>query len=885
MDIAAMIMYVLLGIFGLFVVISALIGLGRGLKKTVASTAVIVTSALIAYLITALAFKPNPNKVGFIAQMIFDLMKGSEFGELLAIQGVRDAMSFYIYMITAPFIFVLLFVLIRLILGITMRIVLKYIPIMNNIPKVAKKLGGVGVGLVNGAVLFLILFMPLLGTVDVVSAAINDIGALAQTPAPEQTVESKVEVLAAEVGTSEPQITDYLDAVTSKGIGKVALGCGGRLMYDSVSSTRYYGERVVLRNEIDVVIDMASGLTSMGSGGDSMVGAIDAVVSGVDRSPIVAGFASDVMSEMATSWLEGEKFMGIEKISLGEMIDPMFDTVLQILASEDRDHVADDLKSISGFLHAASDIGLLGGSNGGNVLDSFGEAGTITHLLESIEGNDRMLPLIDELNTTCIKLFADNLGFFNTREDLYESLITELAGYVNQYNGGMLNKGEATEAISATITKHGIDLSKEEMNTLVEALLREYDQVHTDMTDRIKDFFRLYSAVAGSTLVENSDDTLVADGVALNTYYTYNYKSSQAYLLAKAGVSIGDAATITSAENIKTVLITLDDLMNVIVKYGDVADRHAETEQIDAIMVAMIQAFQNMEDDSFNASKMMAEMGHVLDKMNYSAVFGDITDSFLTAIMQSEKVADSIGLNIVEMTDFANKLNAGRTENTGYEQISSTVANTFDVLENMDDEAVKKDKVQELMKDLTPETAKIMQDIATPSLMQSYGVKEENAQKSSNTVSTLFGNMSNYTTLHPQGDMSDEEYKEAISHEAEAVDKILTLAIKVNERTDKKKEIFNAEETTGSLNMSAYDMVDLLATSMVAEDTINDMVIGTETTPGGFDPVGASKGLLANDKAQLAEALESYGEDNKDVEGIEEKLANIGAFFGVQYGE
>lgn len=888
MDIAALIMYVLLGVFGLFVLISALIGLGRGLKKTVGSTVVIVLSAIVAYIVTVLVFKPTPSESGIITEKLLELMQDSDFASVLEMEGIRDALNYYVYMLTAPFIFVLLFVVARFVLGIIMRIIVRFIPIMNNIPKVAKRLGGLGVGLVNGAALFLILFMPLLGTVDVIGAAIDDLGALQENVETAKGEEAKTENLSAEIQPEtygEPEITDYLDAVTDSGVGKVLLDCGGRLMYDTLSSTTYYGEKVVLRNEIDVVIDMATDLTSIDGDGSSMMVAIDAVVGGVDRSPIVANFAADVMSEMATSWLEGEDFMGIERVSMGSWIDPMFDTVLGILATEDREHVRDDLKSVADFMHVADEYGFLGSEDmDSESFQAFGEAGTLTHLLETIEGNDRMLPLIDELNVACIRIIADELGFLESHEEVYEDLVKELAGYVNQYNGGMINKGEATDMIAYELRDHGVRLSDEEMNALIGALLSEYSEVYSDMPERIKDFFRLYNAAAGSALIENSDGTLTANGVVLTTYNAYSYKNSQAYILASSGISIGDAATLTSGKDMKTVLITTDQILASVVKYGDIDDRHAESEHIDAVMVAMMEAFDNLGDAKLHASHVMSQMGHVLDKMHETSVFHGTTESFLTALMQSHKVADSIGLDIIEMTDFANTIHSGMGNGTGYEQISVTVSHSFDVLENINDGEVKKEKIQELMKDLTPETAKVMQEITTPSLMQNYGVTKENAEKSSNAVSSLFGNMADYTTNHPQGNMSDEEYKESISHEAEAVDKIITLAVKANEEIDDKEPLFDTDGGEGALEMSAYDVVDLFATSTVAEDTVNELVIGNEDAEGKFDPLGAGNGFLESDRAEMTEALNAYGADNADVEGIDEKLTNIGAFFGIEYG-
>lgn len=876
MEISTIIGYVLLGIFGLFTLISALIGLGRGLKKTLGSTVVMVISAIAAYLVTVLVFKPSPDDAGVIAQKLTELLSGSGLDSLLEMPGLSTAMSYYVYMLVAPFIFVLLFTAIRFILGIIVRILMHHIPILNNISKPAKRLGGLGVGLVNGAVLCLILFMPLLGTLDVANTAIKNLEAVEEEPEAQISV---IEQLSAESG--EEDITDYLDAAVNQGAGKAMLDFGGRLMYDGITTTKYYDKKVNLRNEVNVLTTVVGDISSMGSDAGSMVVAIDAVVYGVENSPIVEDFAASLMSEMATSWLNGEEFMGTQKVSMGGWFDPMIDTVLEIIATEDREHVHDDLKSIADFMHKADELGFMGSTDtGSDTFKSLGEKGTLASILGTIENNDRMLPLIDELNVVCIKIFSEDLGFCEDHEEVYNDLIKEISGYANQMATGMTSKYDVYDLLAFELADHGIRMTDEETKALVDALDAEYDRLYSDMPDRIKAFFMLYDAVANNTLVEGADGRLTSGGEQIEYYFVNGYKNSAAYILASSGISIGDASSLSSYKTMKTVLITTDEILASVVKYADISDRHAESESIDAVMVSMIDAFNNLGGNSLHASYVMGEMGHVLDMMHRTNVFGQTTETFLTAIMQSHKVADSIGLNVVEMTDFANKIHSGMGENTGYEQISIVVSHSFDVLENINDGEMKKETIKELMKDLTPETAKVMQDIATPSLMQNYGVKADNAEKSANAISTLFGNMSTYTANHPQGDMSDEEYKESIAHEAEAVDKIITLAIKANEDIDNKTALFNTDGGNGSLEMSAYDMVDLFATSTVADDTATQLVSGEN----GEDPLGAKNGFLASDRAELEGALEQYGEDNKDVDGIDDKLTTIGALFGVEYG-
>lgn len=860
-----LIMWGSLGVIVLGILIPALIGLIRGLKKSLGTTIVIILSAIIAFIVTAIVFKPSVSGSGAITNMIAELFQRFGGAEAIRMPGVLDALSVYAYMILAPFIFMLLFIVIRFILGIAMMIAIRFIPIMNNLPPVAKRLGGLGVGIANGFIITVILLMPIFGTVDVVNTAMKDLSSDHD----------------GKMNSEIAEYNEYIDSIVDSGVGKMVINCGGRLMYNSLSSVKYYGEKVTLKNEVKVLAKMVNTVTSTDESTNSMIAAVDAVAEGVDSSPIVKSLAANIMSGMSNAWLNGEKFMGIEKTSMGKWFDPVVDVTLEIFATEDKAHVQEDLKCISDFMHAADDIGII--NAGDEAFQVFSEKGNFARMLATIENNDRMLPLIDELNILSIKVFADDLGFADNNKEIYDDLLESIGDKINQHTEGLISRDTARADILNEFMDHGIDLSDEAAQDLCEGLLDEYDSVYSNMPDRVREFFMLYSAAANATLVENADGTLSANGVILQNYNTYNYRNSQAYMLANAGASIGDAETLTSADEMKTVLITTEQILDSIVKYSDISDKHTESEMIDGVVVSMIESYNNIGGESLHASYVMSQMGVVLDKMHATHVYGGATEIFLKAVMQSHKVSSSIGLNIMEMTDFANTIHNGMSESTGYDDISVTLSHSFEVLESINKGQSKHETVKELMKDITPETAKVMQDVATPSLMQNYGVKPENAEKSSNAISALFGNMSSYTTEHPQGDMSDEEYKDSISHEANAVDKIITLSIKANEDIDDKEALFNTDDGSGALDISAYDLVDLFATSKVADDTVNELVYGKDGTEYNFDPLGAEKGFLKSDKEELSEALDEYGKNNSHVDGIEDTLGNIGALFGINY--
>ena len=882
MGIGEIIAIVMLGILGLFVMITALIGLGRGLKKTLGSLVMTLISVLITLLLMVLVLKPLVLDSGIITNLAAKLLTDTEFADILELPSVFDALSVYGYMILAPFAFIVVFIVVRILFGISMLIARRFIPILNKLPGVAKRLGGLGVGAVNGFIWCLIIFMPLLGTVNVANTVLTTM----DLPVSEESAEvGEVTMLSSEQKSDMDEISQYISPLVETGAGKVLLSCGGEFLYDAVAGVDYYGERVTLSNEAKVIVSAVNDITSVGEDDNMAVVAVDTVVNAIGGSPIIKNLAAELVSGAAQAWNNGETFMGVEKISLGEMFDPTMDVVLGILETESRENIYQDLQSISGFIHAVDDHGMLDQSgDGDSMINSFGEKGIFADLLAPLENNDRMVAVVDEVNAFAIRIFTSNMGMVSNKQALYDDLMKSLGGNVNQYINGMITRDEAKAAIVEAFHSHGIAVEGEEVDNVVDAMLDEYDRVYEDMPQRLSEFFAIYLGTASGALVENSDATLSMGDMNLNYYFVANYKSSCAYALAANGKSIGKAETLFCAESMDTVIVTADVLLSHLVSYTQIADRHAESELIDSVMVSLVNAYKNMDGAGMDIPTIMAELGAVLDQMHATSVYGQVIEDFLVAIMQSDKVSGSLGLNLIEMTDIANSINEGCAQGAKYAEITKTVSHSIDMLEKVNGGEASQEVIQDLMKDITPSTAKVMQNIATPSLMKNYGVGENNAEKSSSAVSSLFGNMADYTTNHPQGNMSDEEYKASIEKESKAVEKIVEISIKATEDKDEAETLFTTEGEDGALDMSAYDVVDLFATSMVAGDTVDDLVNGDGENQGEFDPLGIENKMTDSDKVELSNALNEYKANNSDVEGIDENLANIGAMFGVVYG-
>lgn len=843
-EIAAIISYALLGVLGLFAVISLLIGLKKGLKKALGSTVVIVLSAIIAFIITSLAFNPNSSLLQSGADALTGLMQDTEIADILALDSASGAVSTYACMLMSPFIFVLLFLVIRIVLGIAMWICIRFIPVFNPPVKEKKKkknkkkaaeastsaetaevtpaaetgdgsqadkkkdrsngycpvtkpvnrLVGMGVGIVNGIILCLIFLMPLLGTLGVVSDAMDEM--------------EKNGI----VSSSDMEDVEFIGTTVHEGTGGFMYSCS-KFMYNGLTSTKYNGEKVCLKNEVSVILSMVNNFSST-DGENDIVVAVDAVYDGVDRSPIIRSFAAELVAKMSEAWLNGDAFMGMSKPELDEIIDPTIDALLEIFASETDKTITADLESIKNFLEVADKNNMLSGElNTDELIEKFSKKGIFEDLIHTLDGNERMVTVVDEVNYLAVRIFASELDMPQNKDEIYDNLIADIDGVMESYRNGYIDRAEAKKNILNTLERYAIGPSTEDADRFAENLLD--------------------GAVSSNDVVE-------------------------------------------SRSNLKSSMITSEDLLGYIGKYSDVDDKNAEAGRIDDVMASLVSVLDNIDlnSESIHAADIMSQMGETLDKMAETDTYGNATDKLLIAVMQSNKISDSIGLSVYEMTDFANKIIDGRKNGTGYKEISSTLSHSFNVLENIDNTTTntKKENIEAILKNITPETAEVVKNIATPSLMKNYGVKDEHADKASNAVGSLFGNIADFRNDFPDATEEDEQ------HEVEAVNQIITIAVKATKDDSHTNQYFNSKSGDGHLDMSAYEVVDLFATSTVASETLEDIL-----TEENDDPMGIHNGINNADKEELKSALEQYSEENTGNGEIQERLNNIGSMFGVDF--
>ena len=868
---------VLLGTVAVIATVNILKGIFRGLKNTVGSLIAIILSAVIAGIITMIIDKPNSALVASVMNWLMGALPDGGVREFLEVEAMGDAVTYYGVMLSAPFVFLILYSVISIIISIIIGIVIKYIPPFKKPGVLVDRLGGAGVGLVCTALVSLLVLFPIVGTLTVEGTLVERISAIEEEPS------SDMEVL--------------LDISTHNSVVNAMESMGCEFVYNIFASADYEGEKVYLINEVDVLGDIVYDISLLGGDmaehDETQKEALNNLIDAIDHSPIVKHALAGVLSEASSKWLAGEEFVGMSKFSAGDMIDPLVDELLVIISTTDDYTVSSDLHTLADILIIIMDSGVLEDIDGQDMLTKLGEEGLIADLLVAVNANERTRPLADEITRISIRAMSTVIGVPANADERYDMLMDNVAKIISNYEN--LGEAEQTKAVAENLGEifddYGIKVSDEALDHVADGLIADLGDRNDLSGNDIKEFFAVYtigtsektadSGINGFELLSdtdhkvefNADGTITVDGVVLENYTADNYRESGAFELALSGVDLGDVATLDSAKNMRSTLLTIEDILKSLGSYVECDDVVAESEKVAEILAEVGKVLADMDLDNINYTSLLGKMGGVFDMMSDSKVLNSASASnIMTSILQSDMVKNSIGLKKSELTGFADKLNEYAMSADGsYASATTAVSKTVDAITKTSDTTVAyEEKVQateEMIVSIDQGNAEIITSIVTDSLVSDMGVEVSNAETVTASVQSLINNMADLNASAP-----DET---VVKEEAEAVTKILTLAM----TGTNEGPLFDTEEEKGSVAESPDEFISTVVNSTVVMNTVRETVEGKET---GSNPYGIGD-FTEKEQENIENALQSYYQSNGGGEDLAAKLGDLAIALNVNF--
>jgi len=875
----------LLATVAVFVLVNVIKALIRGLKKSVGTLVAIVLSVIIATIITFTVCTPGSAAVNWLMETINGILPEGDIKDLFAIEELGDALAHYSVMLAAPFFFTAVFSVASIVVSIIVAIIVKIIPPHKKPAGVANRLGGALVGLVCGLLVSVIFLMPVVGTINMATS-------LEDTALTEQVDAS------ADSSSDDDIVTDLIAEASESELIQIlnSVGCG--YVYDVFASSEFDGERVYLKDDVGTIVAMLGDVTLLGGDmseySQEQIDALDNIIVSLDTSPLLKNVVAGIFSTASEKWTAGETFIGVEKFSAGELLDPVVDEMLVIMTTSDKTNISADLGTMKDVFAILIKHDMLKGGDSQTMLDKLSQTGAIGELIVTVNKNERMAPLADEITLLSIRTLASSIGVPADKTENYNQLMNSVADLLNDSHGDE-NRAETIEPqIIDTLENYGVDIGGEAATNVSHSIVTDLGGLEIVTASDVEEFFTVYAVASAQAdeeargrgysfdkLSSTLDFTVNADGTVsvgdrvLKNYTAENYLTSSAFVMGNTGADFGGAATLMSAETMVSSIITMEDIMSFIGSYADCEDIEAEAEKISEIISEAMSIFANTDFENTKPTDLIASMGGLLDKMKDTEVFGSGTvEGLMKAVLQSDSIGSALGLSKSELTNFADKITevVNAENSTGYTEATQAVSGTIKAITSTTDtEKTKEDKLEatkELIDTITPESAEMVSSIVSSSMVTDMGVAEENAEAVSSAMSSMLNNMAAYKTNNPDSDNHEKE--------AEAVNTLLDMAMNITtESTD--APLFSSEENEGVLGTTADEFIDLIVNSEVVSQTVKETV-----KDNGYsdNPLGLPA-LSEEEKASVTSTLENYFVENGGDAELAATLESIAAIVNI----
>ena len=467
----SMIVWIALGVIYftllLSVALGMLFGFRKGLYASLIRLGITLVSGVLAFIGARLLFL-------FCADPLIDFLLPflelpSELVELVTSGGATSAtIDILLSAVLLPVVFCALFCVLEMIATIVYAITTR---------KLAreKRPGGLGIGAVRGLAVAVALLLPLMGYFSIVDAALND------HPEIESTIREEVGEEPLEL-FNEISNKNVLYLATRGNVVRWTMQGLTKSYFDSYSATVYDAVEDLgdVAEEAAPLLEMELDLSDLS---DDQLEIVDLVLLEIDKSDLLAGILSDIVTPAAGAWADGESFLDVPSPITIEAADGKVGDILTcifgILESCDRETVADDLHTLLRAAIVLTEVANESGESGDDLIATICQKGRIDRLISPFSQNSHMKPVIKEIMGLGVWALAQSVHADLGDEEAYEEVLGTLSNIVTDAE---MSTEKVSEELNTLMKDNNIEVSEELVESFSEVLVSKVEEVGPDLT-------------------------------------------------------------------------------------------------------------------------------------------------------------------------------------------------------------------------------------------------------------------------------------------------------------------------------------------------------------------------------------------------------------------
>ena len=492
--------YAIYGIVGALALFGMLLGLIRGVMRSLVRLITVSASFGAAFAVTV-ALKDSMLSI-FDGKTLSDLLTplGIAVGEgdwvgAITMDTVKTLLTLPAGLVVLPFLFVALFLIINFFMLIIHKIlcgIMGYTRANNN---EMTRLLGAAVGAVQGAIIALVILIPVSGTINTFASAVNYV---AEKYPDRNNTQALVSTYDQFFKASEDNVVlDILAPVSDA-------------LYPSFTVFEIDGEQIDVRECVNgaavVLVNLGDiAATDWKELTDTDKAAIDSMVDVITENRYYATVVSGILSALG-EFNENDSLFDLPE-PLGSFVDCIFD----IMKTSNRDNISGDLDTLIEVLYLISDSGTLRTLiDGGNALESFIQKDSEGVLLYNkfnavFNANPRFSGITTAINDLAFEMLLQNNNSDLPVEEVIEDVKTGINDVLSiekeSYETPEEYREAVTESLETTLKSNDIELTDDQMEKITDYVINDMEDVEevtdAEIAEFIAKYYEIYAQMQG----------------------------------------------------------------------------------------------------------------------------------------------------------------------------------------------------------------------------------------------------------------------------------------------------------------------------------------------------------------------------------------------------
>lgn len=455
-----------LGVAAFILIFNVFISFTRGFRKSLLRLITVLVAAVASFFLARAIAGSMGNEI--VLWMEATLGGNPNFAPLFSGEvAAGDAISLIVKMLVAPMLFLVLYIVLKGVL-----IFIYWILCGVTRPAYRDGVGshflGVPLGLVIALVGILVFVTPVFGYTDLFASF-----ATKSSEAKTTTELSK---------TVQTYHSDYIAPVNETPVLANVYALVGNKLFDGLTGGKWQDDKVLLREEIDVLGDIVIQVQTLGGKsveeyGDAECAAVDVIAKDVGKSQMLSVLCSGVLNTASNHWLAGEAFLGIAAPEMGDSGSLLFDAFLVVFSTSTRENIDEDLDFFADVFAIMVRQELFAGLKNAEGEEQMAALITDTDFLGEVQllldTHPRMQPVGVALLDVGMRAVLKSIGLPEDMLTSHGELLEEMSEALKNVEltpEGQLDTEALTEDLGVVFASHDIEVSEASTQLVAEAV-------------------------------------------------------------------------------------------------------------------------------------------------------------------------------------------------------------------------------------------------------------------------------------------------------------------------------------------------------------------------------------------------------------------------------